>query len=269
MRIVSYGGGVQSTALLVLAAQGHLGTVDAFLFANVGDDSEDPDTLRYVHATAMPFAAAHGVALHELRRHRRDGSVETLYHRLTKAGSRSLPIPVRMPDTGAPGTRSCTMDFKIRVVGKWLKANGANQATPATVCVGFSWDEAHRVGNGRLFNYELAEYPLLDRRLTRHDCAQIIGAAGLPVPPKSSCYFCPYHKPSTWAEMKRTRPALFYKSADLERLLNKRRSVLGKDPVFLTRFGMPLDQAIGAEMQPKLDFGTGPGETCDEGYCWT
>lgn len=37
----SYGGGVQSTAVLVLAAQRRL-SVATFLFANTGDDSEDP-----------------------------------------------------------------------------------------------------------------------------------------------------------------------------------------------------------------------------------
>ena len=42
MRVISYGGGVQSTALVVLAAQGKIGHVDAALFANVGDDSEHP-----------------------------------------------------------------------------------------------------------------------------------------------------------------------------------------------------------------------------------
>ena len=36
---ISYGGGVQSTALLVLSATGRLPAVDAALFANVGDDS--------------------------------------------------------------------------------------------------------------------------------------------------------------------------------------------------------------------------------------
>jgi hypothetical protein len=39
--IISYGGGVQSTAMLVLAIRGQLGyQIDAALFANVGDDSE-------------------------------------------------------------------------------------------------------------------------------------------------------------------------------------------------------------------------------------
>jgi hypothetical protein len=118
LRVVSYGGGVQSTALLVLAATGRI-DFGVFLFANVGDDSEDPGTLDYLHRYAKPYAALHGIQLHELHRLRRDGSTETLYGRLTQPGSRSLPIPVRMSN-GAPGTRSCTADFKIKVIGRWL-----------------------------------------------------------------------------------------------------------------------------------------------------
>ncbi len=45
MKISSYGGGVQSNAALVLATQGQL-NVGVSLFANVGNDSESPDTLR-------------------------------------------------------------------------------------------------------------------------------------------------------------------------------------------------------------------------------
>lgn len=44
IRAFSYGGGVQSTAALVLAAQGII-DYPLFLFSNVGDDSEHPGTL--------------------------------------------------------------------------------------------------------------------------------------------------------------------------------------------------------------------------------
>lgn len=41
LRVFSFGGGVQSTAALVLAAQGEI-DFTAFIFANVGADSEHP-----------------------------------------------------------------------------------------------------------------------------------------------------------------------------------------------------------------------------------
>jgi hypothetical protein len=268
LTVISYGGGVQSTALVVLAATGRLGfDVDAALFANVGDDSEHPGTLDYVRTVAMPWAAERGLPVHELHRIKRDGSTETLMGRMMKEGSKSLPIPVRM-DNGAPNTRSCTVDFKIKVVGKWLKANGASKDNPATVCIGISTDEISRVANKKVEPYEQPIYPLIHLGLDRSACQRVIGDAGLPVPGKSSCYFCPFHRPQMWAEMRRDEPELFFKSVDLERTLIERRKHLGKDPVYLTRFAKPLDEAIH-EAQAMLPGFSPDTDTCDDGYCWT
>ncbi|MCU8589346.1 phosphoadenosine phosphosulfate reductase [Streptomyces sp. A13(2022)] len=266
MRSISFGGGVQSTALLVLAAQ-HRIDFPLFLMANVGDDSENPATLRYVDEYARPFAAEHGVDLQVLDRVKRDGTVETLMGRLTREGSRSLPIPVRMSN-GAPGTRSCTADFKIKVIAKELKRRGATPEDPATIGIGISVDEIHRANNRRTEPHEQIVYPLLDLGLRRIDCARVIREAGLPVPPKSSCYFCPFHRPETWHDQRRDEPELFEKSCQLEELLNKRRDELGKDHVYLTRFGRPLREAIpdGVDVLPMFDEADG---LCDSGWCMT
>lgn len=271
MRIISYGGGVQSTCLLVLAAQKRI-DFDTFVFANVGQDSEHPDTLEYVRMVAAPYAAAHGIELVELHRTRRDGSIETLYGRLTKPGSRSLPIPIRMSN-GKPGRRSCTSDFKIRPIGKWLKARGASASNPTTVGIGISLDEVWRVNRRRAEPYEQPVYPLLDHDppLRRADCETIIRDAGLPVPGKSACFFCPMKRPAAYAEMRRDRPELFGKAAALEELLNQRRAMLGRDPVWLTRFNRPIAEAVPAaqEMLPGFDNEQPGGEGCDNGVCFT
>lgn len=269
---VSYGGGVQSTALLVLRAQGII-PFNTFLFCNVGDDSEHPDTLRYVADVAMPYAAEHGIDLQVLERRRRDGTTETLWSRLMREDSRSLDIPVRMSN-GAPGNRSCTADFKIRVVARWLKQHGATEDHPATVAIGISQDEVTRANTRTKDAYERVVYPLISigmdtgLRLRRDDCIRIIREAGLPVPPKSSCFFCPFHRPAAWADLYRESPDLFKRSCELEDTLNERRARLGRDPVFLTRFNMPLADAIdtGQDLLPLFDETAGE---CDSGYCWT
>lgn len=266
IRSVSYGGGVQSTALLVLAAQRVI-DFPLFLFANVGDDSEHPATLDYVHDVAAPYAAAHGIELAELQRHTRDGEVETLYGRLTKAGSRSVPIPVRMSN-GAPGNRACTADFKIRVVGKELKRRGASKAEPATIAIGISVDEIQRANTRTEIPHERVVYPLLDLELRRDDCMRVIREAGLPVPPKSSCYFCPFHRPAAWEDQARDEPELFERSCQLEETLNRRRDMLGKDHVYLTRFGKPLRQAINTGQLLLFADDDGAG-SCDSGWCFT
>ena len=265
---ISYGGGVQSRAMLVLAVQGRLGyDVDAALFCNVGDDSEHPATLEYVRNISKPWAEEHGLPVHILDRVKRDGSTETLMGRLMKEGSRSLPIPIRMSN-GAPGNRSCTADFKIKVVGKWLKANGATKDDPATVCIGISTDEIQRVNSKRCESYEKPVYPLIDLGLDRSGCQRVIAEAGLPVPPKSSCFFCPFHRPQMWAEMRRDEPELFFASAALEATLNQRRDLLGKDHVFLTRFNMPLVDAIGEAQDTLPGLESADMDTCDSGHCW-
>ncbi|MFE0651010.1 phosphoadenosine phosphosulfate reductase [Streptomyces sp. NPDC059534] len=266
VRSISYGGGVQSTALLVLAAQGRI-DFPLFVFANVGNDSERAATLRYVEEHAKPYAAQHGIELVEVQRIRRDGDTETLWGRLTRPGSRSLPIPVRMSN-GAPGTRSCTADFKIKVVGKEMKRRGASKTNRATIGIGISVDEIHRANNRITEPHEQIVYPLLDLGLRRIDCQRIIREAGLPVPPKSSCFFCPFHRPETWHDMRRQEPEEFEKACQLEELLNKRRDELGKDHVYLTRFNRPLRDAIpdGVDLLPMFDES---GGLCDSGWCMT
>lgn len=271
LAVVSYGGGVQSTALLVLAAQGYIDH-DRFLFSNVGDDSEDPRTLRYVREVAFDYAAAHGIAMEELHRvptrGRSKGQVETLWGRLMREDSRSLPIPVRMGDTGAPGTRSCTADFKIRVVQRRIRELGASAEAPARVAVGISTDEYQRATSRIVEPFERLEYPLLHLEwrgrvgLNRADCEEVIRSAGLPVPPKSSCFFCPFHRPQVFRDQARDDPELFARSVLLEDTLNERRDRLGKDHVFLTRFGRRLADVVAeGGTQDTLD-----GWDEDEGY---
>lgn len=275
LRTISYGGGVQSTAMVVLAAtrdpafeKAMGGPVDAALFSNVGDDSEHPATVAYVRDVVQPWAADRGLPVHELHRQLRDGTTETLWGRIMREGARSMPIPVRFSN-GAPGTRACTADFKIRVVAKWLKAAGACKDTPATVAIGISTDEIERINNRRDADHEQAAYPLIELRMDRQDCANTIVRAGLPVPPKSACFFCPFHRPQMWAEMRRDEPELFWRSVELERVMNERRDMLEKDHVYLTRFGKPLDEAI-PEAQDQLPGFESIGETgCDSGYCFT
>lgn len=272
LTVFSYGGGVQSTAALVLAAQGEL-TVDAFLFANVGDDSENPATLRYVREIAMPYAEAHGLTIHTLQRRRKSGEVETLYGRLTRPTSKSIGIPVRLAGTGAPANRTCTADFKIAVTAKWCYQHGARKAKPATTMLGISLDEFQRMRTDSGISYTRLAYPLIERRMTRQDCINVITRAGLPVPPKSSCWFCPYHRLSTWREMRDKEPRQFAKAVALEALLTARIKTLPhrspkalpaeQDAVFLTDKRKPLDKAVGDASQPSLF----DDDACESGFC--
>lgn len=262
LRVVSYGGGVQSTALLALAAAGKI-DYRHFLFCDVGADSENPATLVYVAEHAEPFARRHGLGFEWLAKMRR-GERETVYGRATRPGSKTIGIPVRMGTTGAPGRRNCTLDFKVLVVRRWLKSHGATAANPATVALGISIDEFGRMRSDSGFPEEKLAYPLVDMRLRRQDCERIIVEAGLPVPPKSSCFFCPFHSLREWARLRREEPDLFWRAVALERTLNERRRELGKDPVWFCRLLKSLDEAITGEQAPMFDE---EELGCLSGYC--
>ncbi len=266
VRAFSYGGGVQSTAALVLAAQGRI-DYRTFLFANVGADSEHPDTLRYVHQTAMPYAEREGIELVELRKTTRDGKPQTLMQRID-ASARSIPIPMRMGEDGAPGNRTCTAEFKIRVVEKELQRRGATKTAPATIGLGISIDEFQRMktADDPRTPYQRRAYPLIDLRLNRQDCLNIISGAGLPTPGRSACFFCPFHTADEWQRLARTRPDLFEQACELEDKLHARGETLGRGSFFLTRRGLPLREVHNGDQTTMLDE---ESDGCESGYCMT
>lgn len=288
-------------AVLVLAAQGKI-EYDQFVFANVGNDSENPATLRYLEEHARPFASQHGLKLVEVNKYRY-GRVETIYKRLTRPESRSIPIPMKMSGNGAPGTRSCTSGFKVRVLARHMKKlygipNRSEEVIP-TVGLGISTNEAHRAKSvrepelvclggkcrrgeapdhiqGNFFEpaednekpsgswtQQWLEYPLLNAGMNVADCEALVTDAGLPVPPKSSCWFCPHHSLDTWRRMMVDEPEIFYAAANLEWLINHRRAKIGRDPFWLTSALVPLrDAIIGHYDEMFSEF-----ENCESGYC--
>ena len=268
LRVFSFGGGVQSTAALVLAARGEI-DYRTFVFANVGDDSEYPKTLAYLAEHARPFAAAHGLELVEVQRTLRDGTPETLMGRL-RGTTAAVPIPVRL-GSGAPARRSCTTDFKSRVIGKWLKARGASNADPATLGLGISMDEIQRMRRDSMIPWQRFDYPLITLRLFRDTCVGLIRRAGLPVPPKSACWFCPFHSQGEWRRLRREEPELFFEAARLEGEINAKRARRGKDPMWLTDRARPLAEAFpdtGQLFLTGLEAGD-VTDACESGYCMT
>lgn len=264
MRILSFGGGVQSNAVLVLAAQGRI-QYDAFVFANVGEDSENPATLEYVEHVSKPFAKRHSLQFVELRKLRvRAGVTETLWEYIHRT-KRSVPIPARMAN-GAPGNRSCTWEFKIKVINRWLKQNGASADDPATVGLGISLDEYQRMGQSKL-KEQVNEYPLIDLRLSRNDCHKIISDAGLPVAPKSACFFCPFQSRYEWWDMRHNHPELFDRAVHLEQFIQaKRIDEPKKDPLWLHPDCKPLEDAVPVNQMPLFEMNV--NEVC-AGSCFT
>lgn len=271
--VVSSGAGVQSTAMLVLSAQGKI-PYRTHVFANVGPKAENPDTLVYVETVLKPYAEKHGITFVELHAKR------DLYDVLMDAEGRSVPIPVYMQG-GMPGRRSCTMDWKIRLVDRWVRDYlRAEQGTHAVIGLGISIDEIHRARSegwhdrendnpeGRNLGFwRRRAYPLIDLHMRRDDCVRIVAEAGLPTPPKSSCWFCPFRDRSYWIDLKRNHAARFAQAVDLEARVNEKRGALEKDAVYLHKDARPLEEAVPDQMS-LFDL-MADADECESGYCLT
>lgn len=262
LSVFSFGGGVQSTACLVLAEK--LG-FDTFVFANVGEQAENPKTLKYIEEYSKPYAEAHGVKFIEVQwtgeKGVKRGQKRDLYQDLLDA-NRTIDIPIRL-NSGAFGNRKCTVRYKVEQIAKWTEAQGATPENPAIVGVGISWDESERIGDdAHPIPHHKKVYPLCEAatRMNRVDCHRVILEAGLPRPPKSSCWFCPFKRKADWEELRRDEPELFEKAIGLEDHLNEVRKKIGKDKIGLSPGGLRvLDDYVQLSVF----------EGCESGYCWT
>lgn len=105
--------------------------------------------------------------------------------------------------------------------------------------------------------------------MDRIACMQLIHQAGLEVPPKSSCFFCPFHRPQVWAELRRDEPELFDKAQQLEDVMIAKQQARGKNAVYLTKFGVRLTDAIHVAGQTLFDIDPNDENGCDSGHCFT
>ena len=192
MKILSLGAGVNSTALLVLKSQGKV-DFECAVFADTG--GEHPETYQYLEQIIKPFCSFHKIPLAIVKR----GGLEDLYEYSLK---RKI-IPTRM-------FRSCTDNFKIRVLKKYVFKNYPKEIIDWVI--GISAEEKKRAKSG-CGNC----YPLLDLGIDREGCKKIIQDAGLPLPIKSGCYFCPFTPKKGWRNLLKNHPDLYLKAESLEK----------------------------------------------------
>lgn len=206
--VVSCGGGVNSTAMLILMYT-HNMRPDAILFADTG--GEKPHTYQFLKSVLAPY-----LRLIEFPQitivHGQDGPETTLEADCL----RKMTLP-----SLAYGFRSCSDKWKRRPQRKWLRTwQPALDAwackLPATFCIGYDHDETHRkpLENTRNFHYR---YPLRDAKMGREACIELIKKRNLPVPDKSSCFFCPATRKTDILRLHQCNPGLINRALLIEK----------------------------------------------------
>jgi len=231
LRILNYGAGVNSTALLVLVAQGKL-EADLAIFADTG--AEHPETYQYIEEVAKPLCEKIGLPFVTVR------NKETLYERFWRLKT----IPLRR-------FRSCTAQHKIRPIGRYLKEHYPN--TDIVRIIGIDYGEKRRI---KQYPNEKREDPLAKLKMSRRACKELIKNFGLPIPIKSGCYLCPFQNLKAWKALYRKHPDLYLKAEELE----KNGLFYPKVSFIRARHNLTLEQIrIGMEQQTSLEAFEGEG----------
>ena len=212
MQIVSYGGGTNSTAMLVgLLERGE--RVDAITFADTG--SEKPHTYEHVLVVSEWCVKVGFPAIETVRgdmpQQLIDKSLERECFRLGK-------LPAK-----AYGFSSCSDKWKMEPQRRYNKAFAAQhgiELSDITRLIGFDADEHSRVERGieNAHKRPVKErYPLYEWGWGREECIEAIDRAGLPQPGKSACYFCPSTKKPELLELRERYPELVARAIEMER----------------------------------------------------
>jgi len=151
------------------------------------------------------------------------------------------------------GRRLCSVKFKTETIERYLKPQEYE------TLIGFSLDEMSRAIASDKIKPKI--YPLIDMKMTAGDCHSLITSYGLPVPLKSSCFFCPFQHPTEWNWLKNNHPDLFTRALELEANYHKRRPDM--IDFGLVR-GVPL-RKLRDGIQPEMFADI--GYSCWSGYC--
>jgi len=193
---LSYGGGVNSTALAILLVDGKIPQYEPFGIIFADTMTERPETYAFIHDHFEPWLAARGKELITVRA--AEGVLEQ-WERYSMTGSRQ--------------PRTCTRRAKIEPIEKYIAEHGGGEQL-----IGIDADESHR--------REDKIRPLVDLGINRDGCVEIIKASGLPIPGKSSCWCCPFLSVGEIIKLARAYPCNLDR---IERLENAATAKHGPD----------------------------------------
>ena len=209
IQISSYGGGTNSTAMLIECAKRGI-KVDLILFADTG--GEKPHTYEYVKRFSQWLVDNGMPEIITVKKVRRNGDILTLEQNC---------LEQKMLPSIAYGFKSCSQKYKIqpqdKYVNNWQPAKEEWAAgRKIRKLIGYDADESHRINTYYTDDKYDCWYPLVDWGMGREECIDSIKEAGLCLPGKSACFFCPSSKPSEIRQLAHTHPGLIERALAME-----------------------------------------------------
>lgn len=257
LKCISLGLGVQSTAVYLMSSMGILPRADVAIFA-------DPQAEHYKTYDILEWL---------LKWKEENNGIDiivnkdrNIYKDLMKTNPDShvrVPqIPAHVDPSGI-ALRQCTFEYKINPVvqscRKLHKLKKRQRMKPTEMWLGISTDEIQRMKESQMYNVDYF-YPLIYVQLSRKDCIDFFKENSFPVPPKSSCVFCPFHSNKFWKELQLEGGSAWKMSVEIDKKIRKKHGMNGQ--MYLHPSKKPLEDIDFDDKQTELF----EGFDC-EGYC--
>lgn len=242
--IVNLGVGVDSVGMLVGLATHRDPELwpDLILFADTG--AEKPETYRFLHDELDPWLVRQGFPQVTVVKYR---PVRAAYDTLEGNCLANETLPSIAFRGGGPGSGGCSLKWKAEVMDAFIRGSKRSSSP----WHGPGWEPFHAAKAAclrtlRLIGYDASptdskrreradkragmerdavladvaayeyRYPLQEWGWTRDRCIEEIARAGLPVPVKSACFFCPASKKHEIAALAAEHPDLFARAIEME-----------------------------------------------------
>ena len=273
MRVISLGGGVQSTVMCLLAEQGAFGVKpDCAIFA---DTQWEPHSVyNNIHwlqsQVSFPIiTTSNGRSLRE-----------DVINGVNAQGAPWMTLPVYLADSNGKSLginwRQCTKNYKLdpirREVQRLLGVRPRQLLSAETsieMWLGITTDESMRVKTSRDW-WVTHRYPLVDDfPMTRDECQQWF-AERYPERnlTRSACIGCPFRSSSSWLDIKSSEPELYEEAVKIDAMLRSNghnASRMFRKQAYLHQRRIPLEDALTLDIQESQEPNQFNNEC--EGHC--
>ena len=216
-KYLSYGGGINSTAMMILLRQQNI-NFEAVFVDHGGDYPETYEYVKMLQDKDYPITIIKAM----------DWNKRAKGLTLTDYCAKYRIMPSRQQ-------RWCTAEFKIIPLYNYFKR-------PCVVYIGFDYGEKNRAKMSYEDNIENI-FPLIDAKIDREKCKEIILNQGLSLPRKSGCFYCPFQRINQFIRLRDDHPDLWCITKKIENDFLARRAEKGKSPYYL-KSDMPLDRLV-------------------------
>lgn len=256
LNIISLGLGVQSTAIYLMSSLGELPRCDHAVFADLG--KEKRGTYEYLEWLMDWKDVNNGIPITIVKK---KNLFTDLLKQTNSTSNRFAAIPAYTKnEDGSIGMlkRQCTSEYKIMQVDSCIRyeiyESQKHKRLPLTnIWKGISFDEIDRM-NIPQESWKKHIYPYCGWETfkpgkakkidtvtkTRGQLINWYNERGFPIPPKSSCIFCPYQSELSWYDLQVNEPEDFEAACLVDEAMRDSSKKGVTQPIYLHESCVPL-----------------------------